>query len=74
MAVRPPDHTRTSWPDLVGYPDVNAGLIIAYDRPDLRHVEFYDVGLNGPVGSDLTRAVVFRDPGTRIVVYPPYVG
>ena len=69
--LRPPDRSRTSWPELVGSSSFAAGFVIVYDRPDV-HVDFFVSGQALPPG-DSKRVVAFTD-GNNTVVYPPYVG
>jgi hypothetical protein len=70
-ALPPPDPTKTSWPELVGYNSFAAGLLIVYDRPDL-HVDFFPVTQDPGFGEP--NCVVAWTDGHNMVVYPPWEG
>ena len=70
-ALPPPDPSKTSWPELVGYNSFAAGILICYDRHDV-HVEYFEINTD-PGHGDSKRVVAWTD-GHDTVVYPPYVG
>jgi len=69
----PPDHSKTSWPEVVGWQELPAGIRIGYDRPEVT-VEFFNVGETPPPGFDPKPVVVFVDIIILYVAEIPVLG
>lgn len=67
-----PDPTKTSWPEVVGWHELPAGIRIANDRRGAI-VLFYNVGEIRLPGYDPKRVIVFVD-ATLHVTETPYLG
>lgn len=66
----PPNHAKTSWPELVGWDEMPAALRILNDRPEVR-VVFYFIGqLPSIPVHEPDRVLAFVDANDRIVVTP----
>uniref|UniRef100_A0ACD5V7W8 Uncharacterized protein n=5 Tax=Avena sativa TaxID=4498 RepID=A0ACD5V7W8_AVESA len=63
---------KTSWPEVVGWPELNAYDQITLDRPDVS-VGFYMQGSPLPPGYDPNRVVLIVDMNA-IVIQTPVVG
>lgn len=63
---------KTSWPEVVGWVQLNAAFQINSDRPDVS-VAFYMQGTPLPKGYDPNRVVIVSDAGS-VVVKTPVVG
>jgi hypothetical protein len=65
---------KSSWPEVVGWNFLAAGLKIKKDRPDIIRFEFHDVGNTVPPGHDDDRVRLFLTPGTNFIGITPFVG
>lgn len=69
VPLPPRDPNKTSWPEVLGWPELNAAFRICYDRPEVT-VYFFDVGDTRPPGYNPTRVVVFVDANLRVALTP----
>ncbi|KAF7077499.1 hypothetical protein CFC21_106506 [Triticum aestivum] len=63
---------KTSWPEVVGWPELNAADQINIDRPDVS-VGFYMEGSPLPSGYDPRRVVIIVN-ASGVVIRTPVVG
>ncbi|KQJ93039.1 hypothetical protein BRADI_3g02392v3 [Brachypodium distachyon] len=63
---------KTSWPEVVGWMDLNAAYQINSDRPDIS-VGFYMEGSPLPPGYNPRRVILILDPN-GVVIKTPVVG
>uniref|UniRef100_M8C1P6 Uncharacterized protein n=1 Tax=Aegilops tauschii TaxID=37682 RepID=M8C1P6_AEGTA len=65
---------KTSWPEVVGWEPLVAGLKIHGDRPDIVRFEFHHLGDAVPPGHDDDRVRLFLAPGPETVAATPFIG
>jgi hypothetical protein len=70
--------TTQTWPDLVGYPVVDAVNIIRQDNPNITKVRVLPLdGVPSPLQDGIVRVCIYNDivNGQAVVVNPtPYIG
>ena len=64
---------KSSWPEVVGWSQLNAADQINIDRPDVTDVGFYMQGSPLPSGYNPRRVVIISD-ANGVVVKTPVIG
>ncbi|KAF7077656.1 hypothetical protein CFC21_082182 [Triticum aestivum] len=64
---------KSSWPEVVGWIQLNAAYQINIDRPDVTDVGFYKEGSPLPSGYNPRRVVIISD-GNGVVLKTPVIG
>ncbi|GJN18865.1 hypothetical protein PR202_gb06074 [Eleusine coracana subsp. coracana] len=64
-----PDPTKTSWPEVVGWDELPAGIWIANDRREVT-VQFLNLGETRPPGYNPRRVIVFVDATLHVALTP----
>ncbi|KAE8800233.1 hypothetical protein D1007_24222 [Hordeum vulgare] len=64
---------KSSWPEVVGWPQLNAADQINIDRPDVTDVGFYKQGSPLPSGYNPKRVVIISDDN-GVVLKTPVIG
>ena len=65
---------KSSWPEVVGWNALAAGIKIHADRPDIVCFELHYVGDHVPRNHDVQRVRIFLTPGTYTIALTPVAG